>query len=312
MIKKISIIIPVFNNDQTISLLYSEIKKVFKKIKANYQIVFVDDGSFDNSYKKIKNICDIDKNVLCIKLTKNFGQRFATMAGLKYSSGDYITNLDADLQDPPNLVKKFYDKIKNKNTDLLIAARSSVKESLFRKFTSFLQHKILSILIKEYPKEGFTVWCISRSLAEKIKNRGNKISLLPLEILNYGYKHETIFYDRKKRIIGNSQWTFYQRIDLAIEMIIHSNFSILRFCLYLGTFLLFLSFFYIMIVIYSYFNNSTPFQGYSPIIIISLFLGGLNIFFLGAISEYISAILKNINSYDHYNVEKIINKNKKL
>ena len=310
MIKKISIIIPVFNNEQTINLLYREIKKVFKEIKANYEIVFVDDGSPDNSYKKIKNICDVDKNVICVKLSKNFGQRFATISGLKYSSGDYITNLDADLQDPPQLIKKFYDKIKNKNTDLLIAARSSVKESLFRKLTSFVQHKILGILIKEYPKEGFTVWCISRSLAQKIKKRGNKISLLPLEILNYGYKYEIIFYDRKKRIIGNSQWTFKQRIDLAIEMLVHSNFSILRFCLYLGTILLLLSFFYIMVVIYSYFNNNTPFQGYSPIILISLFLGGLNIFFLGTITEYISAILKKINSYDLYNVEKIINKNK--
>ena len=310
VIKKFSIIIPVFNNEQTINLLYREIKKVFKKIKANYEIIFVDDGSPDNSYRKIKNICEVDKNVICVKLTKNFGQRFATIAGLEYSSGDYVINLDADLQDPPELIKKFYDKIKNKNTDLLIAARNSVKESLFRKFTSFVQHKILSILIKEYPIDGFTVWCISRSLAEKIKKRGNKISLLPLEILNYGYKHETIFYDREKRIIGNSQWTFYQRIDLAIEMIIHSNFSILRFCLYLGTFLLFLSFFFIMVVIYSYFNNSTPFQGYSPIIIISLFLGGLNIFFLGTITEYISTIIKKINLYDFYNVEKIINKNK--
>ncbi len=225
MIKKISIIIPVFNNEQTINLLYSEIKKVFKKIKIYYEIIFVDDGSPDNSYKKIKNICDVDKNVICVKLTKNFGQRFATIAGLEYSSGDYVINLDADLQDPPELIKKFYDKIKNKNTE---TKKKIVIYPFLRKFTSFVQHKILSILIKEYPIEGFTVWCISRSLAEKIKKRGNKISLLPLEILNYGCKYEAIFYDRKKRIIGNSQWTFKQRIDLAIEMIIHSNFSILR------------------------------------------------------------------------------------
>tara|TARA_B110000027_G_C16097873_1_gene291644 strand:+ start:633 stop:1568 length:936 start_codon:yes stop_codon:yes gene_type:complete len=305
---KISIIIPVYNNEATIELIHKRIIKTFKKIKINYEIVFVDDYSLDNSYKKIKKICAIDKNVVCIKLTKNFGQRFATMAGLKHASGDFITNLDADLQDPPELIEKIYNKIRSKDSNLIIAARNSVKENLIRRFTSFLQHRILNLLIKDYPKEGFSVWCISRHLAEKIKKRGNNITLLPLEILNYGYKIDIIFYNREKRFEGKSQWTFGARLDLGIEMITLTSFSLLRYCLYIGVFLLIASLLYIALVIYTYFQHQTPFTGYSPLIIVNLFLGGLNIFILGLLAENIAVVLKGIRSYDKYNIKLIINK----
>ena len=308
---KISVVIPVYNNEETIFEIYKRIKKVFKKIKLDYEIVFVDDNSPDKSYNKILKICQSDKKVICVKLTKNFGQRFATMAGLKYSTGDFITNLDADLQDPPELIEKIVYSLKKDNQNIVIAARKSVDESLFRKFTSYFQHWVMNNLIKDYPKEGFTVWCISRKLANKIIKRGNNISLIPLEILNYGYNYSVIYYERKKRIFGKSQWSFWSRIDLGIEMMTLSTFSILRYCLYFGTFLLIASFIYISVILFTFLKGNTPFEGYSPIIMISLFLGGLNIFVLVIIAEYMSVILKELRSYDKYNVKTVINNSKK-
>ena len=308
---KISVIIPVFNNEDTINLIYNRLKKVFKKIRYNYQIIFIDDFSEDNSYKKIKQICAFDKNVTFLKLTKNFGQRFATMAGLKYATGDYVMNLDADLQDPPEILEKISKAIVSKKTEIIIAARKSVDENIFRKMTSYIQHKILNFLINEYPKEGYSVWCISKKLAKKINQKGNNISLLPLEILNYGYKYKTIYYARQKRYSGKSQWTFTSRINLGLEMITLSTSSILRSCLYIGLFLLLLSFVYIINILFSYYQNQTPFSGYSPIIIVTLFLGGINVFVIGVLAENISVILKELRSYDKYNIDKIINKPKK-
>ena len=127
--KKISVLIPVYNNQETINSIYLRIKKTIFKIKQNYEIIFIDDGSKDESYKKIKNICLIDKNVICIKLTKNFGQRFALMAGLKHSSGDFIINLDADLQDPPPENNIKISKLLYKN-EIVIAARNTSSEIL--------------------------------------------------------------------------------------------------------------------------------------------------------------------------------------
>lgn len=269
---KISVIIPVYNNQQTILELYQKLVKVFAKIKQNYQIIFIDDGSKDKSYKKIQKICLKNKKVSCIKLSKNFGQRFALMAGLKYSTGDYLINIDADLQDPPELIEKIFNELK-KNNHVVLAARRSSSENIFRKISSLIQHRILNYLIKNYPKEGFTVFGISKKVVQEIKDRGNNISLLQLEILNYGYNYKTIYYERDKRQIGKSQFNFSSRLNLAIEMITLTTFSLLRFCLLLGFILLLASFSYIAFIIYTYFYIGTPFPGYSPIIIVSLFLG---------------------------------------
>lgn len=307
--KKISIIIPVYNNQPTLHKIYQRLVKLFAKIKQNYQIIFIDDGSQDQSYKTIQKICLKDKKVSCIKLSKNFGQRFALMAGLKYATGDYVINLDADLQDPPELIKKIFNELK-KNNHIVIAARNSSSENFFRKFASSIQHRILSYLIKDYPKEGFTVFGISKKLVKEIKDRGNNVSLLQLEILNYGYNYKMIYYERDKRHIGKSQFNFSARLNLAIEMITLTTFSLLRFCLFLGFFLLLASFSYIIFVIYTYLNIGTPFSGYSPILIISLFLGGLNIFILGLLAEYISVILRETRSYNKFNVQSFLNKQK--
>ena len=307
--KKISVIIPVYNNQQTLLELYQKLVKVFAKIKQNYQIIFIDDGSKDQSYKKIKKICLKNKKVSCIKLSKNFGQRFALMAGLKYSTGDYLINIDADLQDPPELIEKIYNELR-KNNHVVLAARKSSSENIFRKLSSFIQHRILNYLIKNYPKEGFTVFGVSKKVVQEIKDKGNNISLLQLEILNYGYNYKIIYYERNKRQIGKSQFNFTSRLNLAIEMITLTTFSLLRFCLFLGFFLLLASFGYIIFVIYTYFNIGTPFAGYSPIIIVSLFLGGLNIFMLGILAEYISVILRETRSYNKFNVQSFLNKPK--
>ena len=306
---KISVIIPVYNNQQTILELYQKLLKVFAKIKQNYQIIFIDDGSKDKSYKKIQKICLKNKKVSCIKLSKNFGQRFALMAGLKYSTGDYLINIDADLQDPPELIEKIFNELK-KNNHVVLAARRSSSENIFRKLSSSIQHRILNYLIKNYPKEGFTVFGISKKVVQEIKDRGNNISLLQLEILNYGYNYKTIYYERDKRQIGKSQFNFSSRLNLAIEMITLTTFSLLRFCLLLGFILLLASFSYIAFIIYTYFYIGTPFPGYSPIIIVSLFLGGLNIFVLGLLSEYVSLILREIKSYNKFNVQSFLNKPK--
>jgi len=307
--KKISVIIPVYNNQQTLLELYQKLVKVFAKIKQNYQIIFIDDGSKDQSYKKIKKICLKNKKVSCIKLAKNFGQRFALMAGLKYSTGDYLINIDADLQDPPELIEKIFNELR-KNNHVVLAARRSSSENIFRKLSSLIQHRILNYLIKNYPKEGFTVFGVSKKVVQEIKDRGNNISLLQLEILNYGYNYKIIYYERDKRQIGKSQFNFSSRLNLAIEMITLTTSSLLRFCLLLGFILLLASFSYIAFVIYTYFYIGTSFPGYSPIIIVSLFLGGLNIFVLGLLSEYISIILRETRSYNKFNVQSFLNKPK--
>jgi len=304
---KISILIPVYNNEATIIELYENLIRVFNDTSFKYEIIFIDDCSSDKSSEKISNICANNKKVILVQLLRNFGQRFALMAGLKYASGDYILNLDADLQDPPELIKLIFNKI-FKKADLIIGVRAEISENLIRRLTSYAQHKILNLLNKNYPVNGFTVFCISKRLAEKIKNKKNNISILQLEILKYGYSCERFFYERKKRIIGSSEFTFFSRLILGIEMIVQIEFSLSKFFLYVNLFITFISLIYFSKIIYNYFYAVYFFYEYLLLIAFAIILVFLYLVFFTFISKYILVKIDEIIPRDKFKVKKIINK----
>jgi glycosyltransferase involved in cell wall biosynthesis len=304
---KISVLIPVYNNECTIIELYERLISVFNNTNFKYEIIFVDDCGSDKSAEIISNICIHNKNVILVKLLRNFGQRFALMAGLKYASGDYILNLDADLQDPPELIKLIFNKI-IKKSNLIVGVRAEICETLIRRLTSSIQHKVLNFLNKDYPINGYTVFCISKILAEKIKKKGNNISVLQLEILKYGYSCEKFFYKRKKRIKGSSEFTFFSRLILGAEMIAQTKFSMAKLFLYLN-FFIFLTFVtYISKIFYNQFHTLYFFYEYLLFAVITLILFFLYLFFFIIIARNIIITFDEIKPRDKFKVKKITNK----
>ena len=161
--------------------------------------------------------------------------------------------------------------------------------------------------IKDYPKSGSNLMCLSNKIIQNIKKRNQKIFYYVPEIIASGYKKKFIYYHRKERKINKSQSSFLSRIFLSFE-----NFTIysvwpLKFLFLFGTIILLISMIYISLIVYAYFDNSFPFRGYSPIVILILFFGGINLFTLGIIGEYLTAILKQLRQDDLFEIKDTIN-----
>jgi len=306
MKKKISIIIPVFNNSDTLDELYLRTLKVLKKIDLNYSIIFVNDSSSDESLKIIKSICERDKNVICLNLDNNYGQLLALNSGLQYSDGDYVMNLDADLQDPPEITYEMFENME-KNYDAVIAARKSVQENFFRKITSKIHFYFMRKSLKDYPKLGANLMCMSNKIVSNIKKDENIFFNYVPEILSKNYKKKIIYYDREKRLNSKTQSSFLDRLRESFENFTLYSVWPFKSLFLIGTIMMIMSLIYIIMIIISYFNNETPFTGYSPIIILILLFGGINIFVLGVISEYLKIILKKVSQDKRSRVKDTIN-----
>lgn len=177
---KISIIIPVYYNEKSLHDTYNELKKVLdgNSAKFDYEIVIVDDGSKDSSYNVMKQLSAKDPKIVLVKLSKNFGSYVAILAGMNYSTGDAVTYLAADLQDPPELISQMYDQwLKGSKTDIICGVRSSRRDPLMSKIYSSFFYKIFrTFILPEYPDKGFDCFLINKQQAETIVNMDEKNS----------------------------------------------------------------------------------------------------------------------------------------
>ena len=306
MRKKLSIIIPVYNNQDTLDELYSRILKAIKKNDLDYCIIFVNDSSIDESLNIIKKICISDKKAICLNLDKNYGQLLALNTGLHYCDGNYVMNLDADLQDPPEIIDDIIKEIEDE-ADVVIAARNSVKENFFRMITSKTHFYFMRKSLKDYPKKGANLICMSKKIVDNIKKDTNSVFYFVPEILPKNYKKKFVYYDRIARLNSKTQSSFVNRLKESFENFTLYSVWPFKSLFLIGTIMMLMSILYIIMIVISYFNNETPFIGYSPIIILILLFGGINIFVLGVISEYLKIILKKVSQDKRSRVKDTIN-----
>jgi polyisoprenyl-phosphate glycosyltransferase len=306
---EISIIIPVFNNQGSIKPLgvkLAEIKKILEQDNKNLEIVFVEDGSSDHSLEELINFKKICNNVKIIKLLKNYGSNNAIQVGFKNSSGKYISILSADLQDDPDLILKMYDIIKNSNDNLVVCERENRND----KFTTILFAKIFykilkTYVIKDYPINGFDIFMIKKELLKDL-NLETLNPTITYALMSMGYKYKKIFYSRKKRDYGKSQWTFKKKIDLFWNIFIrHSNLPV-KIISRFGLIFSLISILYgIYVVIIKLFFN-IPVQGFATLAVLISFFGSIIIFMLGLIGEYLIRIYHVVDKTNKVIIEKYI------
>jgi polyisoprenyl-phosphate glycosyltransferase len=306
---EISIIIPVFNNQGSIKPLgvkLAEIKKILEQDNKNLEIVFVEDGSSDHSLEELINFKKICNNVKIIKLLKNYGSYNAIQVGFKNSSGKYISMLSADLQDDPDLILKMYDIIKNSNDNLVVCERENRND----KFTTILFAKIFykilkTYVIKDYPINGFDIFMIKKELLKDL-NLETLNPTITYALMSMGYKYKKIFYSRKKRDYGKSQWTFKKKIDLFWNIFIrHSNLPV-KIISRFGLIFSLISILYgIYVVIIKLFFN-IPVQGFATLSVLISFFSSIIIFMLGLIGEYLIRIYQVVDKTNKVIIEKYI------
>ncbi len=196
---KISIVVPVYWNSDTLEMLYEDMKaKILDKL-GDYEIVFVDDGSGDNSWEIMNKIRERDKNVVCTRLSRNFGEHAALLAGLSVCTGDCAVTKQADLQEDSTLILDMYESWKQGNK-VVLAIRRSRDEGAIKKFFAGMYYRIVRKLInKDMPKGGCDCYLVDRQVIEVLEKMDEKNSSLTLQVMWLGFRSEKIYFDRKNR-----------------------------------------------------------------------------------------------------------------
>lgn len=289
---KISITIPIYNEEGTIPILYrrltSAINKDFKNWK--YELIFVDDGSNDSSFKLLKEIHKKDKNVKIIQFSRNFGHHIALTAALDYVKGDFVVLMDGDLQNKPEDIIKLYNKLK-KGYDIVYADSVNKKHSFFKRFNSLLFNKLIRYLVKEDIIINSSIFRIMKFQVVKDLRSLRESNRYLIGIIGWvGYKTGVQKVTHGKRYAGKTKYNYSNQINLALDAIFSFSSNPLRIFIKIGLFIVFLSFLFSIYAVYRKLFLGTTFIGWTSLIIITLAIGGFQIILLGVIGEYIERI----------------------
>jgi glycosyltransferase involved in cell wall biosynthesis len=286
---KVSIIIPFLNEEENIVSLVETLSDYFEKeIHFEAEVIFVNDGSTDNSKNILVEQYHKNYSSKIISFSKNFGSHAALRAGIQNATGDYVTFMYADLQDPIQLISQLYDKIEKENNEIVWATRNSTNnsffESSFSKFYSSLMKKYVS---SSYPEKGFDVVMFSKKVAMVINQNIESNSSIFLQILTVGFNQDFIFYDKLPREKGISKWTLSKKIKLFIDSFIAFSYAPIRFVTIIGITLFFFGIgFSLFLIIRKLFYDDLV-SGW-PMLISILTIGfGITNISLGIIAEYL-------------------------
>ena len=238
---KISIIIPFLNEEENIVSLVTTLSDYFEtETRFEVEVIFVNDGSTDNSKKLLTEQNHKNYSSKIISFSKNFGSHAALRAGIMNATGDYVTFMYADLQDPIQLISQLYDKIQEGNKEIIWATRNTTNngffESSFSKIYSSLMKKYVS---NSYPEKGFDIVMFSNKVTKVINQNIEANSSIFLQILTLGFHQDFIFYDKQPREKGKSKWTLAKKIKLFIDSFVAFSYAPIRFVTIIGICLFF-------------------------------------------------------------------------
>ncbi|MDB9314245.1 glycosyltransferase family 2 protein [Spirulina sp. CS-785/01] len=284
----VSIVIPLYYAESLCPRLLEALETLAQANQEtfNTEIVFVDDGSKDRTFELIRHIQPHSFQYRAIRLARNFKSYIAILAGIHYATGDYITFLPQDLQEPPALVYELYQELQT-GYDVAWAVRRSRGDSLWDRLTSNLFHRLMHRIWPEWPKTGADMFMITRPVAKVLQGMQEKNSHITGQILWSGFRQTRIFYNRQKRKTGKSGWKFWSKVELAVSVITQFSYLPIRACTALGMSLAVLGFTYGIVVFIARLTHSIPVQGWSALMIVLLLMGGFQLIFLGIIGEYL-------------------------
>lgn len=284
---KISIVIPVYYNSDTLRDLYEDLKAKVLGTIGEYEIVFVDDGSGDESWKIMNEIRLEDSNVKCVKLSRNFGEHAALFAGLSVCTGDCAVTKQADLQEDSTLILQMYESWK-KGNEIVLAARRSRKDNPIYVLFAGLYYKIIRKMVnKDMPMGGCDCYLVGRKAINELIKLNEKNSSLTLQVMWLGFQTDIIYFDRLEREKGKGRWTMSKKVKLVMDSILSFSYAPLRMMMYAGFLFDIFSLIMFIIVLAEYFTVGTPIAGWSSLMSVVLLGFGMIMTMIGIIGEYI-------------------------
>lgn len=292
IMKKISIVVPCYNEEESLPLFYKEVNKVTEKMKAKaeFEFVFVNDGSKDNTLEELRNLAKKDKRVRYISFSRNFGKEAGMLAGLENATGDYITTMDADLQDPPTLLEEMFDTLESGEYDCCATKSTNRKGySFLRKtFTKWFYDIIGKISKTEMVPGARDFRLMTRQMVDAIisMREYNRYSKGLFSFV--GFKTKWIDFEIEDRAAGTSKFNFWKLFSYAIEGIVAFSTAPLVFAALVGVIFCFIAFILIIFIIVKTLVWGDPVGGWPSMACILFFVGGIQLFCTGIIGEYLA------------------------
>ena len=290
--KKVTIIIPAYNEEESLPYLYDRLENVINKIdNYEFEILFVNDGSKDNTINLIKEYREKDSRISYVDFSRNFGKELAMIAGLDYATGDSVIFMDADLQDPPELIPEMIKYWEEGYDDVYAQRKSRAGESFLKKFTSKMYYKVLQALTSvEIQKDTGDFRLLDRRCVNALKKLRETDRNSKSMFSWIGYKKKAIMYDRDPRVAGKTKWNYKKLVNLAIDGITSFTTSPLRISTYIAIPTFLALFIYLIYVIIKCIRFDIAVQAYQAIILLVLFFSGVQIILIGIMGEYLGRI----------------------
>jgi dolichol-phosphate mannosyltransferase len=300
----ITVVIPVYNEERAIREMYERLLKTVSQISENFEFIFVNDGSKDNSLLEILKLVQHDSRVFYINFSRNFGHQIAVTAGLDASKGKAVVIIDGDLQDPPELILDLYNKYRE-GFDVVYAQRKQRKgESLFKKITAMFFYRLLKKITDiPIPIDTGDFRIIDRKVVNYLKLMSEQNKFLRGQIAWLGFKQTAVLFDRDKRKYGKTGYPFSKMLKFAWDGITSFSDKPLQMVTKLGFIISFISFIVIFYALYGYVILNKTVTGWTSLIVSSMFIGGIQLICIGIIGEYISRINKNVLKRPLYIIE---------
>lgn len=298
---ELSIIIPIYNEEGNINLLYERVSKVAKGITDNYELIFINDGSRDRSLPMIIALAQNDPHVKYINFSRNFGHQIAVTAGIDHCKGEAVAIIDADLQDPPELISDLYAKLKEGYEVVYARRRSRAGDSFMKKFTAKMFYRVLARLTSiKIPVDTGDFRIIHRKIIEVLKQMPEQQKYLRGQIAWAGFNQTYIMFDRDERFSGSTGYTYKKMIRLALDGITGYSNLPLKFATVTGFIVSGVTFIVSLYALYARFIARDYVPGWTSLILAVLFIGGVQLISIGIIGEYMSRISANVRSRPLY------------
>jgi polyisoprenyl-phosphate glycosyltransferase len=297
----ISIILPIYNEQEGLAAFMQSLENELTKLKEDVEVIFINDGSTDDSLVLIKNYCDSNNRYKYLDLSRNFGHQIAVTAGIDHALGDTIVLMDADGQDPPSVIPEMLIKMAE-GYDVVYARRIKRQdESFLKKMTASFFYKLLNKITSiEIPVNTGDFRIMNRKIVEGLKKMPEKQRYLRGQIAWLGYKQTSVSYERHGRNAGTTGYTYRKMIHLALDAITSFSNLPLRLATISGFVCALIGFLLILYTLYSRFILQVYEPGWSSLMITIVFLGGIQLMGIGIIGEYISRINDNVKNRPLY------------
>lgn len=284
----LSIVVPAYNEQEVLRAFHERLSSVLAPLTHAAEIIYINDGSSDDTLEVLLSLKENDARVAIVDLSRNFGKEIALTAGLDHAAGDAVVVIDADLQDPPELIPEFIHHYRE-GYDVVYAQRSAREgESALKKSTAYAFYRLIQRVSKvKIPEDAGDFRLLSRRALDSLKQLREQHRFMKGLFAWIGYPQKAVPYQREARAAGQTKWNYWRLWNFALEGITSFSTAPLKLATYIGLLTALASFIYAGVIIYKTLVYGEPVRGYPSLMVVILFLGGVQLFTIGIIGEYL-------------------------